>query len=72
MSDRDDQQNSDETGTDTRSDAATDESTSASPDSDADNLGTEGTIPNSTDGIALGHDPEGSHFNPEEDATALE
>ncbi|MCJ1688571.1 hypothetical protein [Rathayibacter sp. VKM Ac-2927] len=32
-----------------------------------DNLGTDGTIPNTPDGIAVGHDPNGSHFNPEED-----
>lgn len=31
------------------------------------NLGTDGTIPNSDDGIAVGHDPDGSHFNPEEE-----
>ncbi|MEA9983930.1 MULTISPECIES: hypothetical protein [Subtercola] len=34
------------------------------------NLGTDGTIPNTDDGLAVGHDPEGSHFNPEEDASA--
>ncbi|RFA08619.1 hypothetical protein B7R54_04775 [Subtercola boreus] len=32
------------------------------------NLGTDGTIPNSEDGIAVGHVPDGSHFNPEEEA----
>ncbi|CAD6009486.1 hypothetical protein [Agreia sp. COWG] len=32
-------------------------------------LGTDGTIPNSPDGIALGHGGD-SHFNPEEDAVA--
>jgi hypothetical protein len=32
-----------------------------------DNLGTDGTIPNTEDGIAVGHDPDGSHFNPEEE-----
>ncbi|WP_165909186.1 MULTISPECIES: hypothetical protein [unclassified Rathayibacter] len=34
-----------------------------------DGLGTDGTIPNSPDGLAVGYDPNGSHFNPEEDAT---
>lgn len=34
-----------------------------------DNLGTDGTIPNNPDGIAVGHDPDGSHFNSEEDDT---
>ncbi|MEF2978534.1 hypothetical protein [Subtercola sp. YIM 133946] len=33
------------------------------------NLGGDSTIPNTDDGIAVGHDPEGSHFNPEEDNT---
>ena len=32
-------------------------------------LGSDGTIPNSPDGLAVGHDPNGSHFNPEEDDT---
>ena len=32
-------------------------------------LGTDGTIPNSADGIALGHGGD-SHFNAEEDAAA--
>ncbi|MDF2443317.1 MAG: hypothetical protein JWR01_1520 [Subtercola sp.] len=32
------------------------------------NIGTDGTIPNSDDGIAVGHDPDGSHFNPEEES----
>ena len=31
------------------------------------NLGTDGTIPNSEDGLAVGHVPDGSHFNPEEE-----
>jgi hypothetical protein len=31
------------------------------------NVGTEGTIPNTDSGIALGHDPEPSTFEPEED-----
>jgi hypothetical protein len=34
---------------------------------DGPDLGKDGTIPNTDDGIALGHDPDGSHFNPEED-----
>lgn len=38
-------------------------------DDTADGLGTDGTIPNSPDGLAAGHDPNGSHFNPEEDDT---
>jgi len=33
-------------------------------------LGTDGTIPNSDDGIAVGHNPEPSNFNPEEDETS--
>ncbi|NQX28284.1 hypothetical protein HQQ81_13125 [Microbacteriaceae bacterium VKM Ac-2854] len=31
------------------------------------NLGQDGTIPDSDDGIAVGHVPDGSHFNPEEE-----
>ncbi|WP_440710615.1 hypothetical protein [Herbiconiux sp. YIM B11900] len=34
---------------------------------DGQGLGKDGTIPDSPDGIAVGHDPDGSHFNPEED-----
>lgn len=34
-------------------------------------LGTDGTIPNSPDGIALGHGGD-SHFNPEEDGGATD
>jgi hypothetical protein len=37
--------------------------------SDGEKLGTDGTIPNSDDGIALGHG-EASHFNVEEDEHA--
>jgi hypothetical protein len=37
---------------------------------DKPDLGTDGTIPNSDDGIAVGHDPEKSNFNPEEDETS--
>ncbi|MFB2586653.1 hypothetical protein [Herbiconiux liukaitaii] len=37
------------------------------PGADGPNLGGDGTIPNSDTGIALGHDPDGSHFNPEEE-----
>jgi len=37
------------------------------PDEKGDGLGTEGTIPDSEDGIALGVSGD-SHFNPEEDA----
>jgi hypothetical protein len=33
-------------------------------------LGSDGTIPNTENGIAIGHDPEGSTFEPEEDAAA--
>jgi len=36
-------------------------------DNDEPNLGSDGTIPNTDDGIAVGHDPDGSHFNHEED-----
>jgi hypothetical protein len=36
------------------------------------NLGEDGTIPNSDDGIAVGHTPEASNFNPEEDEAADE
>lgn len=36
-------------------------------ETDGPGLGTDGTIPDSENGIALGHDPDGSHFNPEED-----
>lgn len=32
-----------------------------------DGLGSEGTIPNTDDGIALGHDPEATTFEPEEE-----
>ncbi|RFA16141.1 hypothetical protein B7R22_04220 [Subtercola boreus] len=32
------------------------------------NIGTGGTIPNSDDGLAVGHVPDGSHFNPEEES----
>lgn len=32
-----------------------------------DGLGENQTIPNTEDGIALGHDPDGSNFNQEED-----
>lgn len=38
------------------------------PGTDGPNLGEDGTIPNSDDGIAVGHDPDGSHFNQEEEA----
>ncbi|WP_291043187.1 hypothetical protein [Herbiconiux sp.] len=38
------------------------------PGTDGPNLGDDGTIPNSENGIAVGHDPDGSHFNPEEEA----
>ena len=34
---------------------------------DGPNLGKDGTIPNSDDGLAVGHDPDGSHFNQEEE-----
>ena len=37
------------------------------PQDDESNLGQDGTIPNSETGIALGHDPDGSNFNQEED-----
>lgn len=33
-----------------------------------DGLGEDGTIPNEPDGIAVGHQGDDSHFNPEEDA----
>ncbi|MBF4574181.1 hypothetical protein ITJ64_16850 [Herbiconiux sp. VKM Ac-1786] len=36
-------------------------------DGDAENLGDDKTIPNDPNGLAAGHDPDGSHFNPEED-----
>ncbi|GLK18009.1 hypothetical protein [Herbiconiux flava] len=36
-------------------------------DGDAENLGGDKTIPNDPNGLAAGHDPDGSHFNPEED-----
>ena len=39
----------------------------AEPEDGEATLGTDGTIPNTEDGIAVGHDPDGSHFNPEED-----
>lgn len=32
-----------------------------------DGLGEDGTIPNEPDGIAVGHQGDDSHFNPEED-----
>ena len=41
--------------------------TELQPGSYGPNLGSDGTIPNSDKGIAVGHDPDGSHFNPEED-----
>ena len=37
------------------------------PGSQGPNLGKDGTIPYHEDGIAVGHDPEASNFNPEED-----
>ncbi|WP_290803789.1 hypothetical protein [Herbiconiux sp.] len=37
------------------------------PGTDGPNLGKDGTIPNSDTGIAVGHDPDGSHFNQEEE-----
>lgn len=37
------------------------------PKTDGPNLGKDGTIPNSDTGIAVGHDPDGSHFNQEEE-----
>lgn len=42
--------------------------TSKGDGSGAPNLGADGTIPNTDTGIAVGHDPDGSNFNPEEDA----
>ncbi|WP_213815495.1 hypothetical protein [Glaciihabitans sp. dw_435] len=41
--------------------------TESQPGATGPNLGKDGTIPNSDDGIAVGHDPEKSNFNPEED-----
>lgn len=46
--------------------------TSKHPETDGPELGDDGTIPNSEDGLAVGHDPDGSHFNQEEDAPADE
>ncbi|WKK70577.1 hypothetical protein Q0F99_12010 [Rathayibacter oskolensis] len=43
--------------------------TSSTEPSDDDGLGTEGTIPDSEEGIALGVSGD-SHFNPEEDPPA--
>jgi hypothetical protein len=40
---------------------------STSGDSKPEGLGSEGTIPNTEDGIAIGHDPDGSTFEPEEE-----
>ena len=37
-------------------------------DTSSEGLGSEGTIPPSEDGIALGVDPDGSTFEPEEEA----
>ncbi|WP_066039303.1 hypothetical protein [Herbiconiux solani] len=47
--------------------AGSQDQTERQPGTDGPNLGSDGTIPNSDTGIAVGHDPDGSHFNPEED-----
>jgi hypothetical protein len=43
------------------------ETTMNSDTSKDDGLGTDGTIPPTDDGIALGFDPEGTTFEPEEE-----
>jgi len=41
--------------------------TNADTETDPPTVGKDGTIPNTPDGIAIGRDPRGSNFNPEED-----
>jgi len=52
-------------------DTGTPDGAAAENDSDGttkpDGLGEDGTIPNEPDGIAVGHQGDDSHFNPEED-----
>ena len=42
--------------------------TNSNEEPDPPKVGKDGTIPNTPDGIAVGRDPEGSNFEPEEDA----
>lgn len=64
MTDTDNTATPDEHGADAPATAAGNDSEGTTK---PDGLGEDGTIPNEPDGIAVGHQGDDSHFNPEED-----